>query len=310
MAVGSLPEACPFLFNGLLACPDFATQSSQRRRENAPRVSIAEFVEVFTHRAEHQWGADWSFSYLRWNYFFRTSLNASRVVAAPRDVDGSCVRLEGRDVLQGAEEISRALRGSYKTAEGFKRPVGGDLCKVMHVSGLSVAAKHLLRNAFYAMQRLPGTSGVRRRMRFISKSMQVYYGLPVFITLSPDEKHCGIMFRMMRTRATDPAFAHVDGAASFGLREKPWLDTAVAGQLPAYSARRAALAQKPAAAAVGFRVHLALILRAAFGLRFCLHCPRCALHKAADESLCCDLLGNNSVLEGGAFALLRFMLEH
>lgn len=103
-------------------------------------------------------------------------------------------------------------------------------------------------------------------MRCISKGMQVYYGLPVFITISPDEKNEGIMFRLMRVRQSDPAWIYDEELRSFAGPNSPkFLEEDIGrGHIPGYEARRAALAQKPQAAALGFRVHLTLLLRAAF----------------------------------------------
>lgn len=130
----------------------------------------------------------------------------------------------------------------------------------------------------------------------------MYYGLPVFITISPDEKNEGIMFRLMRVRQSDPAWIYDEELRSFAGPNSPkFLEEDIGrGHIPGYEARRAALAQKPQAAALGFRVHLTLLLRAAFGLRVCLRCPTCMSH-GGRECQCGDLLGNSSSLEGGAF---------
>ena len=69
---------------------------------------------------------------------------------------------------------------------------------------------------------------------------------------------------------------------------------------PDFEERRQVLALKPAAAVLGFRVHVLLLLRAVFGIRTCLFCPACQSQKDA-ESFCSDLEGNASELVGGAF---------
>ena len=175
----------------------------------------------------------------------------------------------------------------------------GDLCKVAFVPGLSAAAQHLMRNAFQAIKALAGTNGVRRRMRFISKSMQVYYGVPVFVTISPDERHQAIMLRMFRLRQSDPAYQYEPFLQQFSGCNDPsfFADETATSEIPAYAARRVALAQRPAAAVIGFRVQILLVMQAAFGLRVCLDCPNCARTRDCN---CMDLLGSSSRLEGGA----------
>ena len=183
------------------------------------------------------------------------------------------------------------------TSGGFKRPVKGDLCKVSFVSGLSVAAKHLLKHAFEAMKVLAGTNGVRRKMRFISKSMQVFYGLPIFVTISPDEKHQAIMLRMVRVRRSDPAYIYDTNLQGFSGPNQPCF-VGDGCSVPTYEDRKVVLAQSPVSVALGFRVQILLVMQAAFGLRVCLDCPRCARGR---DGKCGDMLGNSSRLEGGAF---------
>lgn len=78
----------------------------------------------------------------------------------------------------------------------------------------------------------------------------MYYGLPVFITISPDEKNEGIMFRLMRVRQSDPAWIYDEELRSFAGPNSPkFLEEDIGrGHIPGYEARRAALAQKPQAA--------------------------------------------------------------
>ena len=60
------------------------------------------------------------------------------------------------------------------------------------------------------------------------------------------------------------------------------------------------LALKPAAAVLGFRVHMLLLLRGLFDLRTCLFCPACQAQRDA-EVFCSDLAGNAVELGGNAF---------
>ena len=65
--------------------------------------------------------------------------------------------------------------------------------------------------------RLPGTRQVRNSIRHIIFSSRIFYGAPVFMTLTPSERHSGLAIRLYRGRASDPAFE----SAAQDLR--PWI---------------------------------------------------------------------------------------
>ena len=47
---------------------------------------------------------------------------------------------------------------------------------------------------------------VRRVMRFEIQGYRIRYGVPIFVTFSPDEAHNMLMIRLSRTRRNDPIF--------------------------------------------------------------------------------------------------------
>ena len=51
---------------------------------------------------------------------------------------------------------------------------------------------------------LPGTQEARKRMRFEIQAMRIRYGVPLFVTFTPDEAHQLLFIRMARVRASDP----------------------------------------------------------------------------------------------------------
>ena len=86
------------------------------------------------------------------------------------------------------------------------KAVNGDMTKLRFVPGLSGAALKLLQSIEHTCRRLPGTQEVRRLMRFDTNAMRVRYGVPIFVTFSPDEAHNLLMVRLSRTRRNDPVF--------------------------------------------------------------------------------------------------------
>ena len=94
--------------------------------------------------------------------------------------------------------LTQALRGTYKNpVNGKQLPVNGDLTKLKFVPGLSPVARRILDNAEATTRKMAGTQETRRQMRFDTNALRVKYGVPIFVTFSPDEKHNLLMIRLM-----------------------------------------------------------------------------------------------------------------
>ena len=93
------------------------------------------------------------------------------------------------ELEEGAVSLCKALSGHYKDTSGRLQPVKGDMSKLQWVPGLSRAAARLLKNLQSTSRKVPGTQEVRRQMRFGTHANHGRYGVPIFITFSPDEAH-------------------------------------------------------------------------------------------------------------------------
>ena len=108
---------------------------------------------------------------------------------------------------EGAIHLCKALHGTYLDTGGRNQFVKGDMTKLRHVPGLTEAAKRLLKNIEHVSRKIPGTQEIRRLMRFDLQAYRVRYGVPLFVTFSPDEPNNVLMLRLSRTRRKDPVFA-------------------------------------------------------------------------------------------------------
>ena len=75
----------------------------------------------------------------------------------------------------------------------------------MSAIGLSQKQKSLILNYQFMSTRIPGTRQVRRSINHLVFSSRVIYGLPVFMTITPSERHSALMIRLSRYRRNDPA---------------------------------------------------------------------------------------------------------
>ena len=169
---------------------------------------------------------DWQMGFVSWNCHFKTAVNLSRTLWSYDTVkqDGQDVKVTAHDLEAAAIWIVKALRGTYRNpSNGNQMPVNGDLTKLKFVPGMSPAAKRILNNAEATTRHMAGTQETRRQMRFDTNAMRVKYGVPIFVTFSPDDKHNLLMIRLSRTRRNDPVLLNDRTAARYGALTEPKL---------------------------------------------------------------------------------------
>jgi len=148
-------------------------------------------------------------------------------------------------------------------------------------------------------------------MRFEIQAMRIRYGVPLFVTFTPDEAHQLLFIRMSRVRRSDPvrsASVGQDfpaGAIDFpSLACKPTTNSPLEREfvIPmAWADRREVLARDPLAAVDGFRTLTHFMLRHLFGVRSCPMCPDCNKFPRGNDEPCQDRCGSNAEPGGGIF---------
>ena len=66
--------AFSFIFSYCTAMPDppaFMRRPRHRRKDDAPRVEISDWVRIMARRCEAALQKDWSFGFVSWNYLFK-----------------------------------------------------------------------------------------------------------------------------------------------------------------------------------------------------------------------------------------------
>ena len=310
--------AFPFVFPygiGLPDVPKWSQRQRARRHAADPYVELNTWVRAMARRIEAQVSRDWVFGFTSWNLLFRSALNLSRTTDAYSrtffDEDTQeWVQPTGRHVEAAAQQLLLALKGSYIDVNGQPRPVKGDVAKLRYVQGLKPMARKLLNNMRHTAQGLPGTQEARKRMRFEIQAMRIRYGVPLFVTFTPDEAHQLLFVRMTRVRSCDPVRAASIGqdfpAGEMFFPNLGLQDAVAMGPfeheftLPmSWAERREVLARDPLAAVDGFRVLTHLMLKHLFGVRVCPYCPDCNRFSGLEP--CQDLGGSNAEANGGIF---------
>ena len=124
--------------------------------------------------------------------------------------------------------------------------------------------------------RVPGTREIRHEIGHIVFSAMVFYGHPLFLTISPSERHSGLILHLSRFRRGDPGIASdEDQMAEWVDEKRPALDQSGTVDLPAYTVRRAITSRDPLAVIEGFDVTIRVLLPILLGMRMCPLCPKC-----------------------------------
>ena len=315
-----------FMFSYCTGMPDyveFQETARYRRKEEAPRVEHPIWDRIMARRAEGQFVRDWQMGFVSWNCRFKAAVNLSRTLWSYQTVKeaGKDVKVTAQQLEAAAIAIVKALRGTYvNPSTGKPMPVNGDLTKLKYVASMTPVAKRILNNAETTTRKMSGVQETRRQMRFETNALRVKYGVPIFVTFSPDEKHNLLMIRLSRTRKKDPVLLHDAAAALFGDLKAPRLGQSsytmhdsedvflalapedLVAQVPDYDGRRALIAKDSLASVEGFRVMVLLAYRHLFGMRVCPNCPHCN-HDEREEP-CQDCFGSNAKSEGGVFGRL------
>ena len=187
--------------------------------------------------------------------------------------EGANVKVTGEQLEAATIAIVKALRGTYvNPSTGKIMPVNGDLTKLKFVPSLNAVARRILNNAEATTRKMSGTQETRRQMRFDTNALRVKYGVPIFVTFSPDEKHNLLMLRLSRTRRNDPVLLRDCVAAHVGGLHAPRLGKATYRQaesddvyvalsmedlynvVPSYDTRRALISKDSLASVDGFLV--------------------------------------------------------
>lgn len=190
-------------------------------------------------------------------------------------------------------------------------PLRGDTSKLLYAKGITPLQKRLLQNMHFTGAGISGVQSTRTHIGRCMFGAQTTYGLPFFLTISPNERFSSLVLRLSRYRLNDPLLLHhkgLDAAAlrSYAGQDRPSLRAPDAhdkdiGQasidIPMYDIRRAMLAKDCVSIVQCFHTYLRFALGRLLGIRMCPMCPRCNANDA--EFPCQDRFGSNASPMGG-----------
>ena len=284
----------------VLACALFKRQ----RQAAAATVKLEDMVSGMPRRIEAQFRRDWTYVPSLWNLYFREQVNLGASLgarsrgskAAPQDA------IEQDAAMAAADLIKKASVGFFKTQDGKRRPISGDMSKLRFAEGITPLQKRLLQDFSFRTKGIAGTQEIRSKIGHVCFWASVVYGNGIFMTISPGERHSYLAIRLSRYRAKDPYITHSSERHS----QEPWIgqnrpslqarDVDSFGfEVPGYDLRRLIQARDPLAVAQAFAIQVRCILSTVLGIRMCPNCPHCS----ESDAPCMDGFGSNAELVGG-----------
>ena len=324
-----ISQALPFTFSRAVGGAEYDDSSRTRRRfEDSPQVSSSEFTRGICLRVESQFRCDWSCLVLLRNLHFRWSVLRSKKLFNNLDVfAGKPAEDVANQYIVAVQDLYKMLRnGTYKHQSGRQLPLKGDVCKLLHAEGVTPLQKQLLRNLQFVGAGISGVQGTRQHIGRCMTGGPVFYGLPLFLTLSPNERYSSLALRLSRYRVNDPLVRNYQGVDAPSLRrcagkDYPSLCTPPSARcrdpddvvidLPMYDIRRALLAKDPVCIVHAFHTYIRFVLARLLGIRMCPLCPRCNARGSANP--CQDRFGSNATPLGGILGrcdALAGVVEH
>ena len=131
--------------------------------------------------------------------------------------------------------------GDYMDDTGQRKRLNGDISKLHKVIGLSPLQGAIIRNMFFMSAHLAGTRQVRKTIGHLLTAARVAYGIPIFITTTPSERHSGLTCHLTRYRLRDPGIqvGSPELAAVAGYLHPSLMEAETAeAELPDYDLRR------------------------------------------------------------------------
>ena len=191
-----------------------AAKDRWRRIAGAAILTPGQYAQHQATRPEGQIAADWvlvpAARNLHWRY---EVLHASFVSCKQRLAAGEPLHVNLAELINAATKLwQRMQKGSIKVA-GRTTPLNGELGMIFRADDITKGEKIILASYFKTTQSIAGCQAIRRRIGHCLFGMRAVYGECVFVTISPNRRHSGMLLHLSRTRINDPTLRSTSAAA-------------------------------------------------------------------------------------------------
>ena len=193
--------------------PDFPGQHRRRRGPESETMiqalDLPKYTAMMPRRVESQVRWDWDLAPGLQSLSFASKVNQSVGISLKKGLrrleDAHDNEVEDSQIGKAMKRLYDLLHdGEYLDDNNNRKKIGGDISKLHKVIGLSPLQLAIIRNMYFMSANLSGTRQVRKLIGHMLTAGRVVYGIPVFMTVTPGERHSSLTCHLTRYRSNDP----------------------------------------------------------------------------------------------------------
>jgi len=146
-----IPRVFKLTFPWRIGGPDLFNRVRPRRPEGAPRVTLNMYTAMIARRVEAQLRMDQHLFPAVWSLCFATQVNTKASLAMRRNLQAGQHAEEQESKLGAHTQALYGLlhRGQYIDDDGKRKPIAGDISKLVKAANLTHQQKALLHNYYF-----------------------------------------------------------------------------------------------------------------------------------------------------------------
>ena len=275
-----------------------AVTNKWRRIAGEALLTPGYYKQMLATRPEKQIASDWLAVPAAQNLHWRWMVLRSAFLTCKQKVKpGDSLDENLEALVEAAKTLFERMKRGKVTIEGKARPMNGEVAMLFKDDTLNNTEKVLLRSYFNTTNNIAGCQAIRKKIGHILFGMRVVYGPnPIFVTLSPNRRHSGLLYKLQRLRRNDIGAAAEDNISE---QRRKWAGSdepqifadgfvtstsdveTVCGimDFPNIRIRQGINAQDPLSSVHYYMICMYVALPGVFGLRMCLNCPHCNCDK-------------------------------
>ena len=107
-------------------------------------------------------------------------------------------------LIEAAKTLWTRLKSNKVLVNGRAQPINGEVAKLFKDDNLNSTERVLLRSYLNATNNIAGCQSLRKKIGHVLFGMRIVYGPnPIFVTLSPNRRHSGLLYKLQRVRRND-----------------------------------------------------------------------------------------------------------
>ena len=190
-----------------------AVKTVWRRVADEAMVTPGIYKEMLATRPEKQLAGDWLLVPAAQNLHWRWMVLKSAFLTCKQKVkpgDTSTQNLEA--LIEAAKTLWTRMKSGKVVVDGRARPMNGEVALLFRDDTLNSTERVLLRSYFNTTNNIAGCQALRKKIGHILFGMRIVYGPnPVFVTVSPNRRHSGLLYKLQRLRRNDTGVTGADG---------------------------------------------------------------------------------------------------